>query len=40
MGFLRFILRGLVKVYLEWDLVRMAYNLKRPHRVCTKLQVE
>ena len=33
MGFRRFLLRGLVKVTLEWDLVCLAYNLKRLHRL-------
>ena len=29
MGFRRFLLRGLAKVSLEWELVCTAYNLKR-----------
>lgn len=33
MGFRRFSLRGLAKVTLEWDLVTLAYNLKRLHRL-------
>jgi hypothetical protein len=33
MGFRRFSLRGLAKVSLEWDLVCLAYNLKRLHRL-------
>lgn len=33
MGFRRFLLRGLAKVTLEWDLVCLAYNLKRLHRM-------
>jgi IS5 family transposase len=38
MGFRRFMLRGLAKVSLEWDLVCLAYNLKRLHRMDAKLQ--
>ena len=38
MGFRRFSLRGLAKVSLEWDLVCLAYNLKRLHRLGTALQ--
>lgn len=33
MGFRSFSLRGLAKVTLEWDLVCLAYNLKRLHRI-------
>jgi len=33
MGFRRFSLRGLAQVSLEWDLVCLAYNLKRLHRL-------
>jgi transposase len=33
MGFRSFRLRGLAKVTLEWDLVCLAYNLKRLHRL-------
>lgn len=33
LGFRRFSLRGLAKVTLEWDLVTLAYNLKRLHRL-------
>ena len=33
LGFRRFSLRGLAKVSLEWDLVTLAYNLKRLHRL-------
>ncbi len=33
MGFRRFSLRGLKKVSLEWDLVCLAYNVKRLHRL-------
>ena len=33
LGFRRFSLRGLPKVSLEWDLVCLAYNLKRLHRL-------
>lgn len=32
-GFRRFMMRGLAKVSLEWDLVCLAYNLKRLHRL-------
>ena len=39
MGFRTFMLRGLAKVSLEWDLVCLAYNLKRLHRMGAKLQV-
>ena len=31
MGFRQFLLRGLEKVRLEWQLVCLAYNLKRLH---------
>jgi len=33
LGFRRFLLRGMEKVSLEWTLVRVAYNLKRLHRM-------
>ena len=33
MGFRQFLLRGLDKVNLEWNLVTMAYNFKRLHRL-------
>lgn len=33
MGFRRFSLRGHQKVSLEWDLVCLAYNVKRLHRL-------
>ncbi|NQU76143.1 MAG: transposase, partial [Planctomycetes bacterium] len=29
MGFRQFLLRGLAKVSGEWELVRLAYNVKR-----------
>lgn len=35
LGFRRFSLRGLAKVSLEWDLVTLAYNVKRLHRLGT-----
>jgi len=38
MGFRRFSLRGLAKVSLEWDLVCLAYNLKRLHRLGADLR--
>jgi transposase len=38
MGLRRFMLRGLAKVSLEWDLVCLAYNVKRLHRMDAKLQ--
>lgn len=38
LGFRRFLLRGLAKVSLEWDLVCLAYNLKRLHRLDARLQ--
>jgi IS5 family transposase len=38
MGFRRFMLRGLAKVSMEWDLVCLAYNLKRLHRMGANLQ--
>jgi hypothetical protein len=37
MGQRRFLLRGLAKVSLEWDLVCLAYNLKRLHRMGAEL---
>jgi len=39
LGFRRFSLRGLAKVGLEWDLVCLAYNLKRLHTLSAKLRV-
>ena len=33
MGFRRFLLRGLEKVEGEWELVCLAYNCKRLHRM-------
>ena len=33
LGFTRFSLRGLDKVADEWDLVTLAYNCKRLHRL-------
>jgi transposase len=38
LGFRRFSLRGLAKVTLEWDLVCLAYNLKRLHRLGAALR--
>jgi transposase len=38
MGFRRFSLRGLAKVSLEWDLVCLAYNLRRLHRLGADLK--
>lgn len=38
LGFRRFSLRGLAKVSLEWDLVCLAYNLKRLHRLGAALR--
>ncbi len=38
LGFRRFSLRGLAKVSLEWDLVTLAYNVKRLHRLGTNLR--
>jgi hypothetical protein len=38
MGFRRFSLRGHAKVSLEWNLVCLAYNLKRLHIVGAKLR--
>ena len=38
MGFRQFLLRGLTKVELEWQLVCLAYNLKRLHRMATGLK--
>jgi transposase len=38
MGLRRFMLRGLAKVSLEWDLVCLAYNLKRLHRLDARLR--
>ena len=37
LGFRRFLLRGLSKVSLEWNLVCLAYNLKRLHRLGAEL---
>jgi hypothetical protein len=33
LGFRQFLMRGLLKVGIEWDLVILAYNLKRLHRL-------
>jgi transposase len=38
MGFRRFSMRGLTKVSLEWNLVCLAYNLKRLHILGAKLR--
>jgi hypothetical protein len=38
MGFRRFSLRGHAKVSLEWNLVCLAYNLKRLHIVGANLR--
>jgi transposase len=38
LGFRSFRLRGLAKVSLEWDLVCLAYNLKRLHRLDARLR--
>lgn len=38
LGFRRFMLRGLAKVSLEWDLVCLAYNMKRLHRLDARFQ--
>ena len=38
LGFRRFLMRGLEKVSLEWDLVCLAYNFKRLHRLNAKLR--
>ncbi|MFA6931923.1 MAG: transposase [Lentisphaeria bacterium] len=34
MGFREFLLRGLKKVSIEWDLATTAYNFKRLHKLC------
>jgi transposase len=39
LGFRQFLLRGLTKVALEWQLVCLAYNLKRLHRMSTGLKM-
>jgi Transposase and inactivated derivatives len=38
LGFRRFLMRGLAKASLEWDLVCLAYNMKRLHRLGARLQ--
>lgn len=38
LGFRRFSLRGLANVSLEWDLVSLAYNVKRLHRLGANLR--
>ncbi len=35
LGFRQFLLRGIGKVELEWQLVALAYNCKRLHRLCS-----
>ena len=39
LGFRQFLLRGLEKVRLEWELVSVAYNLKRLHRLGAGLKL-
>jgi len=39
MGFRRFLLRGKVKVSLEWTLVTLAYNFKRLFRLVQRISV-
>jgi transposase len=39
LGFRQFLLRGLAKVELEWQLVCLAYNLKRLHRMGAGLRM-
>lgn len=39
LGFRRFSLRGLANVSLEWDLVTLAYNVKRLHRLGANLRM-
>jgi hypothetical protein len=39
MGFRQFLLRGLVKVSLEWELVCLAYNFRRLHRMGVGLKL-
>ena len=39
LGFRRFLLRGMEKVKLEWELVCTAYNLKRLHRLGAGLKL-
>lgn len=33
LGFRQFLMRGLEKVNIEWDLVTLAYNFKRMHKL-------
>ena len=39
MGFRQFLLRGLAKVSLEWELVCLAYNFRRLHRMGAGLKL-
>jgi hypothetical protein len=39
MGFQQFLLRGLEKAGLEWQLVCVAYNLKRLHKMAAELRM-
>jgi len=39
LGFRQFLLRGLKKVSGEWNLVCLAYNLKRLHRLGAGLEL-
>jgi hypothetical protein len=39
MGFRQFLLRGLAKVSLEWELVCLAYNFRRLHRMGVGLKL-
>jgi len=38
MGFRQFLLRGIEKVRIEWDLVCIAYNMKRMHSIIGALR--
>jgi hypothetical protein len=39
LGFRQFLLRGLKKVGGEWNLICLAYNLKRMHRLGAGVQL-
>ena len=38
MGFRQFLLRGIVKVQIEWDLVCIAYNFRRLYSLANLLR--
>ena len=39
LGFRQFLMRGIEKVGIEWNLVTLAYNMKRLHRMASAQRV-